>query len=476
MTKKIEKWGMFELVLQGPETGNPFKEVDLKATFKYKHRAVEVDGFYDGEGVYKIRFMPDKNGEWTYQTSSNCQELDSEKGNFICTEPLENNHGPVRIDNKYHFAYEDGTSFYQLGTTCYVWSHQGDELEEQTLETLKEAPFNKLRMCVFPKKYDFNQNEPEYYPFEGDLEGEWDFTRFNPEFFQHLEQRIGDLRDLGVEADLILFHPYDYDKWGFSRMDKETDDRYLKYLVARIAAYRNVWWSMANEYDLMEDKSMKDWDRFFKIVQENDPYQHLRSNHNCYEFYDHNKPWVTHSSIQRPNPAQSKEWREQYQKPVIIDECCYEGNIDHGWGNITAQDMVDKFWAGFSNGGYVGHGETYMHPKDILWWSKGGVLHGESPIRLKFLKEIMKEMGQVDPVDINWDVSAAKNKEGDYIIYFGSKRPSFYSFEIPEAGDYKIEIIDTWGMTITELEETSSGKVNVKLPGKQYIAIRLLKK
>ncbi len=55
---------------------------------------------------------------------------------------------------------------------------------------------------------------------------------------------------------------------------------------------------MANEYDLMENKSIADWDRFFRIVQESDPYQHLRSIHNCRGFYDHSKPWVTHQSVQ----------------------------------------------------------------------------------------------------------------------------------------------------------------------------------
>ena len=64
-------------------------------------------------------------------------------------------------------------------------------------------------------------------------------------------------------------------------MPSEVDDRYLRYVVARLAPYRNVWWSMANEFDLMEAKTMQDWDRFFMIVQENDPYQHLRSVHNC---------------------------------------------------------------------------------------------------------------------------------------------------------------------------------------------------
>ncbi len=71
-----------------------------------------------------------------------------------------------------------------VGTTCYAWTHQGDELEEQTLKTLKTAPFNKLRMCVFPKHYGWNENEPVYYPFERTASGEWDFARFNPAYFQ----------------------------------------------------------------------------------------------------------------------------------------------------------------------------------------------------------------------------------------------------------------------------------------------------
>ena len=97
-------------------------------------------------------------------------------------------------------------------------------------------------------------------------------------------------------------------------MDAEQDDRYLRYVVARLAAYRNVWWSMANEYDLMPNKAMADWDRIFRVVQESDPYQHLRSIHNCREFYDHSKPWVTHQSIQRPDLAQTSALAQPGQK------------------------------------------------------------------------------------------------------------------------------------------------------------------
>ena len=215
----IERWGIFELVLEGPTSGNPFIDVTLSAQFTYQNRVLEPDGFYDGDGVYRIRFMPDTPGEWRYVTKSNVPELDGQQGQFTCVEASEGNHGPVHVNNTFHFAYDDGTPFYSFGTTCYAWAHQGDDLEEQTLETLKEAPFNKMRMCVFPKDYIYNENEPVYYPFERDEKGQSDPTRFNPEFFRHFEQRVGQLCEMGIEADIIIFHPYD--RWGYCDMDAE---------------------------------------------------------------------------------------------------------------------------------------------------------------------------------------------------------------------------------------------------------------
>ena len=62
---------------------------------------------------------------------------------FIVTAPKENEHGPVRVANTYHMTYEDGTPYYSIGTTCYVWELQSDELIEQTFDTLKNNAFNK---------------------------------------------------------------------------------------------------------------------------------------------------------------------------------------------------------------------------------------------------------------------------------------------------------------------------------------------
>jgi len=471
----VERWGISEISLDGPMDGNPFLDVELSVQFKHKTRVIEPDGFYDGDGVYVVRFMPDSLGPWTYATRSNCDELDGKSGQFKCVEQSPENHGPVRVRNTYHFAYADGTSYFPVGTTCYAWIHQGDELERQTLASLGNSPFNKVRFCVFPKHYIFNRNEPVYHPFEGSLSEGWDFTTFNLRFFRHLERRVGDLLELGIEADLILFHPYD--RWGYATMDAETDDRYLRYVVARLAAYRNIWWSLANEYDLMRTKAMTDWDRFFQIIQETDPYQHLRSIHNCRVFYDHSKPWVTHLSIQHQHMDFSKiaEWREDYRKPVIIDECGYEGNISHGWGNLPPQELVRRFWEGVTRGGYVVHGETYLHPEDTLWWSKGGLLYGESPKRIAFLRRILEEGPDegLEPIDLGWDVTCA-GKEGEwYLAYLGIHQPAFRSLKLPEGSGFSIDMIDTWEMTITPVEGIFEGECEVKLPGNPSMALRI---
>ncbi|MDI7275962.1 MAG: DUF5060 domain-containing protein [Anaerolineae bacterium] len=467
----VERWGIHEIVLQGPQEGNPFLEVSLSAEFAYGHRVVPVDGFYDGDGVYRIRFMPDTPGTWRYVTRSNAPALDGRTGELLCTDPSPGNHGPVRVRGTYHFAYGDGAPYFPIGTTCYAWVHQGDALEEQTLATLRGSPFNKLRMCVFPKDYAYNKNEPVYYPFEPGPSGGWDLTRFSPPFFRHLEQRIGQLRDLGIEADLILFHPYD--RWGYSDMGAEADDRYLRYVVARLSAFRNVWWSLANEFDIMRSKTLADWDRFFRIVQESDPYQHLRSVHNCHTFYDHARPWVTHCSVQHSDLGRVREWRSLYGKPVIVDECCYEGNIEENWGNISARELVHRFWLGTVGGGYVGHGETYRHPDDILWWSKGGVLHGESPARIAFLRRILEEgpEGGLEPIIANWREQAAGREGEYYLFYFGLHQPAWHTFELP-AGTYAAEIIDPWEMTITPVPGICEGHFRLELPGRPYLAVR----
>ena len=240
-------------------------------------------------------------------------------------------------------------------------------------------------------------------------------------------------------------------------MTPEQDDRYVRYLAARLGAYRNVWWSLANEYDFLLDvKPIARWDRLFHIVEENDPARHLKSIHNGEETmsFDHRKPWIDHVCIQNWNVKRTTDWRRDWGKPIVNDELEYEGDISLAWGDLIAQELTHRVWVTLTRGGYAGHGEYYAHPQDLLWWAKGGVLRGESWRRVAFLRSIIEAdvVNGLTPAPTDqwpWQrVSAAS--EGDYkLIYLGEHQPAIWAAGLPKDDrDYEVDVIDAWDMTI----------------------------
>ena len=64
------------------------------------------------------------------------------------------------------------------------------------------------------------------------------------------------------------------------------------------------------------------------------------------------------------------------------------------------------------------------------------------------------------------------HQEEHEIHYYGFGRPSFRNFHKEEGVSWRVEVIDTWEMTVTDLG-VFSGSFRVPLPGKEYMAIRL---
>ena len=495
----VQQWGIEEISLQSTVAhNNPFTDVELQCRFLSGNREVHVDGFYDRNNTWKIRFMPDQQGTWTYTTTSNDPQLDSKSGTFTVGPPAPNNHGPVRVRNTYHFEYADGAAFFPLGTTLYNWLNRDPALEQRTLATLVKNPFNKVRFLIFPKWMIFNHVEPPRFPYIRRPDGSFDLNRFDPEFFDHYEARLKDLQSLGIEADIILFHPYD--KWGFSKMDQAHDELYLRYVLARFAAFHNIWWTVANEFDVFPQQ--KNWNALGNLIAARDPYHHLLGIHNCcLRFYDNTQPWIDHVILQditaqRLPLSNGIAGRVALDaraigKPVMVDEYGYEGNNGQAWGDLGPREALEIHWAITMSGAYASHGETYIHPGDLLWWSVGGDLVGDEPARLGFLKQVMTEapFTEMEPAPDtlrnNDGTAAVLAKRGSYyLVYFSEKKqapdwnigffgPATPSKPLPgpslTAGTFKpspkpelflghgvfrVDMIDTWNMKIYPLGYT----------------------
>lgn len=514
--QKVEKWGRFEVSYKLSIKESECADVKLTARFECKDSSFLVSGFYDGDNAFKIRFMPQEEGVWHFTTSSNNSKLNNKKGTFECVKATGENHGIVRVSDTYNFRYADGKRYYPFGTTAYAWIHMKNDVQETTLNTLKNSGFNKVRMCVFPKDYNLVKEEPELYPFKlketikddkGNQKKVWDFNQFNPIFFQHLEKRIDDLNKLGIEADLILFHPYDQGRWGFDTMPNDVNIRYIKYLIARLSSFRNVWWSLANEWDLVKGKTHDDWELLSKATVASDPYRHLCSIHGATAtYYEYWEPQFTHASVQDEAPVMN--WgaaqilRNTIHKPVIYEEVGYEGNLASRWGRYSPQEMTYLLWMGVIAGTYVTHGESYMFKdmNDTIFWAKGGKFRGESWKRFAFLRNILEQSpNPLQMADVSRDMRTATGGNNYFIVYFGREMNEKWQFNLPvkNAGKnygykkpvqgtrFKVEIIDTYDMTITTYPETFEAAKDidyrvydkdmkfVRLPLKPYMALRI---
>ena len=104
-----ERWGVYELTLPGRSDGNPFADFTIRGEFRSPGETKTVPGFYDGDGVYKVRFMPSFEGNYTFTVSGTFSDRTWE-GSFEALPPSPGNHGPVRVAQGVHFDFNDPCS------------------------------------------------------------------------------------------------------------------------------------------------------------------------------------------------------------------------------------------------------------------------------------------------------------------------------------------------------------------------------
>lgn len=493
------RYDVVELVFEGPDAVIPADHTPLEVVFTHSDgSATRVSGFWDGGSRYIARFSPEQEGRWTWASESAEPALDGAAGEIDVQAPM--GHGPVRVADRFHFAHADGTRFAPVGTTAYNWLHQDDGLVAETIDAIAEAGFNKFRFMVFPQAGGHISHEPDLLPFEKDDAGAWDVTRPVVAFFRRLDDAVRALGRRGIQADVLIFNAYDGGHFGLDALTEEQDAVYLRYLVARLGAFSNVWWSLCNEFDILTDRTAARWDRAGELLRAVDAHDHLRSIHNWMELHDHNQPWVTHASIQNGSATtdfgRASLYRDAYRKPIVLDEIKYEGDITDRWGHLTGEELVHQFWITTVAGCYASHGESFLLENGSLHMVQGGPFRGDSPARLGFLRGILDAApGGLDPID-KWDDPAyqAGVPRRQYLEYLGRTDAASWTFRLAqgntgerlEVGDrFEVDVIDTWAMTVTPVgrsfvltdvhrnEAFAADSAPVELPPAAPIALRI---
>ncbi|HWC00601.1 MAG TPA: DUF4038 domain-containing protein [Bryobacteraceae bacterium] len=310
---------MYEFALRGrSHVDNPYRDAALVGEFvSPTGKMISAEGFHCGDDSWKLRFVPEEEGEYRYVLRGEGASLFAQ-GRLIAVPPRERGFISIHPKNPYAFAYEDGSPFFPMGDTCYGLHDDSTvtpELRSKYLEQRRSQRFNFVRMSIGHSAKRAAEDR-RYWAWGGTAE-QPDLDRINPEFFDSLDEVLREMAERGMNADLLLLNFYrrpftDPKLWTSSR-----ERIWLRYVVARCASYRNIFlWTLSNEYETHPDGKYRldrpgdvEWVKATaKMVRQLDPYGHPITVHP-----------VVSSSSRGPSP------RDEFDTPWRIGGLFGEG-------------------------------------------------------------------------------------------------------------------------------------------------------
>ena len=120
-------------------------------------RVKTVRGFWDGGRTWKVRFMPDEIGQWTFRSISSDKGnsgLHEVTGSFDCIEStslmdIYQKGNLVQPKGTYHLSHADGTPFFW--TACTAWNGALKSTDEEWgyyLNHRKEHHYNTIQLVT----------------------------------------------------------------------------------------------------------------------------------------------------------------------------------------------------------------------------------------------------------------------------------------------------------------------------------------
>ncbi len=369
----IEQYHSHDFIFKASAAGNPF-DVELAGEFTGPDGAhLSVPGFYDGEGVWKIRFSPTRQGDWSLRTISSLEALNGKaESSIACVSNRHPNiHGVLKVDaaHPYHFVYEDGTRYFLLGYEAdWLWAPEMNDPESKVMHRLIDQMaargFNHVLVNVYAhdtswapgKSCEYDYGPAEMYPWEGTNQ-QPDHSRLNPKFFQLYDGMMEALRDKGVVAHIMLKVYNKKVKWP-PKWSKD-EERYFRYVVARYQAFGNVVWDFSKESYNEKDNLLQS--RLIDLVRYTDAYRRLTTTHD-----DDSYAWNAELSrnIDFRTDQQHSDYaamirfdRTRRQYPVVNAEFGYEYGVEklptHAHPNqCDWQEFLRRAYHVYLAGGY----------------------------------------------------------------------------------------------------------------------------
>jgi len=482
----VEQWNVVEITLTSSKTyTDPFNQVEVTATFSAPGGEIIIrPAFWNGGNSWKIRFAPTLTGVWKMITS--CNDVSNAGlhniSQSIKCKPYSGTldiykHGFLKVSaNKRYFVYNDGTPFFYLGDTHWLYIHErfnssnvkgiasefkyivdkraGQGFTVYQTEAIQQPHGQNSK--TGGGKHDGKDEEP-YCNFrngfdENDIAG-----------FKNIDRKFAYIASKGlVNANSSIcwaLDPAEYpDVYTEAYMAKLG-----KYWAARYGAYP-VLWTVAQEidknmYNHFDSISINKWFAVAKSIADNDAYHHPLSAHMentsstlASDSWWGNKAYHNWWAIQWQEginsdiiPVAKDFWTHLPAKPSVLYESAYEGF----WTDAKGARGVGykAFQSGIYGYGYGAngvwndlyskeppdYGTDYEMPVRYLSWYNGANLLGAT--QLIFFKKFYSALKWWKLVprfdDSTWFSFADKsqsllatNGQKVYVVYFYNRVPS----------------------------------------------------
>ena len=385
--------------VDAPDVHNPFVDATLTGIFEEVdgRQHWNIEGFCDSDdgSIFRIRFMPMQARSYKYSLKF-IQGGFEKTATGIFQAVDAHRRGILRVDPQYpwHFIWAGtGEHFFFNGTTAYwLMGWRDDRTIQYSIERLHRLQVNRMRVTLAGREANSFFGEPVMtgpnwtvfiaaWPAQNaddPLHPGFDYARFNLPYWQKFERMLKLARDHDMNISLVLdmndskVHP---------DAGSEDEHRYIRYAVARLAAFSNITWDLGDDLDYFRDEK---WTHDTgMLIQDLDPYKHLETSHpaasNAHQ--DRASSWFGFTSYQQWSRDQHRRMLESRKLQEKAGRIIPQTNEEYGYedhyplwaapGSDSTDVLRRTAWDIVMAGAYQTAGETARRGTNI-WPDTGG--------------------------------------------------------------------------------------------------------
>ena len=277
--ENIEIYDRFEAsFINKSWTGNPF-DLEFNVLFTSPSgKKIKYFGFYSGNSIWKLFFMPDEIGKWSYKTFCSDSELNNKKGKFFCAKS--DREAPLISSGKY-WALNSGEGYFPLIWSPTVsdgaqWGFRGRPLSDEMVQNSLLFSANVVKanllgigeLAIAPVGWA-KEWPQDSFPYVAGKEGD----EFYLPFWDELNKKLDAAAEMNIGAYIMIFGDDEMqpDKYGITAYSKK-EIRLLRYIIARLACYPHILWDTGIDIGEYRDDQ---WINYFvEWFLQNDPWNH----------------------------------------------------------------------------------------------------------------------------------------------------------------------------------------------------------